>query len=124
MKQIETEEFGSKKWKRELRKAKAKQKLNDFCEMVRENKDVIIPLIPVVTVVVDRVAKVTTKVIQHHKVSKEIDYKQRTIYDHSLGRYVELKRKLTPEQALTIEERRASGEKLHIILNDMGLLKK
>ena len=36
----------------------------------------------------------------------------------------ELKRKLTPEQALTIEERRANGEKLHMILNDMNLLKK
>lgn len=121
---VETVDFGSRKWKWELRKAKMKQGAINLANGVRRNSDVIIMLAPTMALGIKGVTKITSKAIQHHTVKKEIDFKQRTIYDHSLGRYVELKRKLTPAQALTIEERRASGEKLHMILNDMGLLKK
>ena len=107
--------------KKELKKEELKRKLKKPIEMIRNNANVIIPLAAAVSL---ETSKLIRECMRHHRTNKEIKYKERTIYDHSLGRYVELKRKLTPEQALTIEERRANGEKLHMILNDMNLLKK
>lgn len=104
-------------------KAKAKGKFNDVVQWIKENKDVICLVGPIVCTVVGGTTRVISKTIQRHTLDKEIDFKQRTIYDRSLGRYVELKRALTPDQALIIEERRSQGEKLSMILDSMGLLK-
>lgn len=114
----------TKEQKREDRRRARRQHFNDFCEDVRENLDVVIVLTPVVIGGVAAVAKVTAKALNTYSVNKEISFKQRTIYDRSLGRYIELKRPLTSAEALTIEERRLNGEKLHQILKDLGLLKR
>lgn len=115
----------------DLREAKWRYRWNNFKEGAKkvgrtivENKEAAVPLIIAGAGTVKGITRVASKAIQHHAVTKEIAYKERTIYDHSLGRYVELKKPLTNAQALSIEERRAQGEKLHVILNDMGLLKK
>ena len=102
---------------------KVKKGWNTLCREVRNNKDVIILMLPGFIAVTNGVTKVVTKGIQQHTANKELDYRARTIYDHSLGRYVELRKPLTSEQALEIEERRLRGEKLHVILYSMGLLK-
>lgn len=99
---IEIVDF-QKEQRRRDRKQAIKNTLNGIAGFIRENQDVLLLTIPAAV--------------------EEIRFKERTIYDHSLGRYVELKKKLTAEQALTIEERRAAGEKLHVILDDMKLLK-
>ena len=114
----------SKEQKREDRRQARRQKFNDFCEDMRKNKDIIIVMTPVVIGGLAAVAKVTSKALNAYSVNKDIAFKQRTIYDRSLGRYVELRRPLTSAEALTIEERRLNGEKLTQILDDLGLLKK
>lgn len=101
-----------------------KRKANNAWEWIKSNKESIILITPIVCTVIGGTTKVASKIIQKHNLDKEIRFKQCTIYDHSLGRYIELCRPLTAEQALTIEERRAQGEKLHVILDSMGLLKK
>lgn len=122
-KQIEVD-MRTKEQKREDRRQARRRHFNEFCEDVRRNKDVALVLTPVVIGVVAGVTKVATKAINAYSVNREISFKQRTIYDRSLGRYVELKRPLTSAEALTIEERRLNGEKLHQILEDLGLLKR
>lgn len=117
-------DFRTKEQKREEFKMKAKRKLDGTIQWIRENQDVLIIVAPVVTVVAGKTIGLASNAIKLHRTNKEIDYKERMIYDHSLGKYAELKKPLTAVQALTVEERRANGEKLHTILNDMGLLKK
>ena len=114
----------TKEQKREDRRQARRARFNEFCDDVRRNKDVILVMTPVVVGGIAAVAKVTTKALNTYKVNQEIGFKQRTIYDRSLGRYVELKRPLTSAEALTIEERRLNGEKLNQILDDLGLLKR
>ena len=112
---------------KEMKKRERKQKVADgfhqCTDWVRSNLDVLMFVVPIGAGIVGGTTKLVTKAIQTHNINKEIRFKETTIYDHSLGRYCQLKRKLTPAQALTIEERRAGGEKLNTILEDMNLLK-
>lgn len=124
MREPKAMDFRTKEQKRADRKNAIRQSWNNFASFVRDNSDVLIIVVPAVAATVGGVCKVTSKAIASHTLNKEIAFKERTIYDHSLGRYVELKRPLTAAQSLTIEERKAGGEKLHMILNDMGLLKR
>lgn len=117
-------DFRTKEQKRAERKMAISNRWNAFAGWVRDNRDVLMLTVPATVAVVGSVTKFTSKAITAHMTNKEINFKERTIYDHSLGRYVELKRPLTAAQSLTIEERRANGEKLHMILDDMGLLKR
>ena len=114
----------TKEVRRSERRAALRDTWDRFAGFVRDNQDVLLLTIPAAVATTTGVCKVTSKLIGAHTVNKEIRYKERTIYDHSLGRYVELKKPLTAAQALTIEERRAAGEKLHTILDSMNLLKK
>lgn len=103
---------------------KWKKRVDTVFGFVRENKDVLICVVPPVTAAIAGTTKVASKLIGAHTVNKELKDQERRIYDHSLGRYTYLRRPLRPAEALTIEERRAAGEKLNMILQDMGLLKK
>lgn len=53
----------------------------------------------------------------------DIRAKDLRCYDTSLGRYWELKRKLSNKDWLIIDRRRARGERLGDILNDLNALK-
>lgn len=119
---VEVVDF-EKEARRRQRMQSIKYGWDKFAGFIRDNQDILILTVPATVAVVGGVTKVASKALTAHTLNKEISFKEKTIYDHSLGRYVELKRKLTPAQALTIEERRAAGEKLHMILDDMNLLK-
>lgn len=119
---METVDLREAKWR--YRWNSIKEKCHNGVKWCVENKELAIPAAVLATTSIKGVTRITSKMIQNHAVNKEIAFKERTIYDHSLGRYVELKKPLTNAQALTIEERKAQGEKLHVILNDMGLLKR
>lgn len=118
---METVDLREAKWR--YRWQNIKDKASNISRTIVENKEVVVPVALAVGATAKGTSKIVSKLIQNHAVNKEIAFKERTIYDHSLGRYIELKKPLTNAQALTIEERKAQGEKLHVILNDMGLLK-
>ena len=110
--------FNKVKWA--MKKEQAKRKVHETIDWANKNRELVVTvMVPASIAAMNCIAKSA----RNHAVNKEIRFKERTIYDHSLGRYVELKRPLRANEALTIEERRANGEKLHMILNDMGLLK-
>jgi len=116
----ENEVIDFKKLKRAKRRATIRENLKSLGQWACENKEISIPS---GVALIGGASKLASSMMRKHAVNKEIDFKKRTIYDHSLGRYVELKKPLTSEQSLTIEQRRKNGESLHVILNDMNLLK-
>lgn len=120
---METIDYRTKEQKREDLKMVVKQKWDNFAGFIRDNKDVLILTVPAGLAVIGGVTKVASKAINAHTVNKEIDFKTRTVYDRSLGRYIELKRPLTTSQALEVEARKAAGEGLTSILDDMNMLK-
>lgn len=109
----------NKEQKKAEKKAKRAKRLADTTNFVKENQTLIYSGVGVL----GAASGVVKKLLKNHAVNKEIKFKETTIYDRSLGRYVRLKKKLTAEQALKIEQRKNNGEKLHLILKDMNLLK-
>ena len=65
----------------------------------------------------------TKGIIKHVNLKQAEHMKNLYCYDTSLGRYWELRRKLTNKDWLAIERRRANGEKLGEILDDLRVLK-
>lgn len=112
-----------KEEKRRKKKEALKNAYDKSVRWVRSNTDILAMVIPAGIAVVGGTSKVVSKAISNHKLNKEIAFKNKTIYDHSLGRYVHLRHQLTSKESLEIERRRSNGEKLHTILNDMKLLK-
>lgn len=55
---------------------------------------------------------------------KKYGWKDTHIYDHSLGRYVELRRKLkSNEYAQVLERKERTGKSLSVVLDEMGFLR-
>lgn len=112
-----------KEAKRRHRKEQLSQAWDEFRDFVRDNQDVLVFTVPAAVTILGGGSKLLSKAIAHHTSAKEIRFKERTIYDRSLGRYVQLKRPLKAREALEIERRRRAGERLNSILNDMRLIK-
>lgn len=112
---------------KEMRRRKRKERLegawDEFAGFVRSNQDVLIFAVPATVTVLGGGAKVLSKVIANHTKEREIKWKERTIYDHSLGRHTPLRRPLKTREALEIERRRKNGESLNSILYDMNLIR-
>lgn len=60
---------------------------------------------------------------KQHRLNTERKLKDLYIYDRSMGRYVELRRKLNQRDLLTISQRRKMGERLTDILIDLKLVR-
>jgi len=121
---MKTVDLRTKEQKRADRKNALRNGWNAVAGFVRDNYDVLIVVAPIVVTTVGGACKVASKAIANNTIDKEIRYKERTIYDRSLGRYTELKRPMTARESLEFEERRANGERVNTILDDMRLLKK
>lgn len=119
-----TLDFRTKNQKLADLKCGVKAKWDGFAVWVRNNMDVLVFIVPVGVAVFSGATKIASKTIATHNLNKEIRFKERTIYDRSLGRFTELRRPLTAKESLIIENRRANGEKLNTILDDMRLLKR
>lgn len=113
-----------KELKRRQRNEKLKQAWDTTATFVRDNQDVLLFTVPAAVTVIGGGSRLISKMIAKNMQERDIRFKETTIYDRSLGRYVTLKRPLKASESLEIERRRGNGEKLHAILNDMKLLKR
>lgn len=68
--------------------------------------------------------KIARDTAKRNAVKQEQHWKDTHIYDHSLGRYVELRRKLrSDEYARVLDRKETSGKSLSVVLDEMGFLK-
>lgn len=113
------EEFRREQRKREF-KEKFKGKVDKCKKVIIDNKDTIVSLTPVV---IGGVVAVTKVIGKHHNLRKEKEVKDLYCYDRKLGHYWALKRELSNNEWLEIDRRKAKGEKLSDILDELKVLK-
>ncbi|MBQ8237868.1 MAG: hypothetical protein IJZ39_06970 [Oscillospiraceae bacterium] len=105
-----------------------KEKLADglrvTSEFIRDNKEMVVLLIPVASSVVTGTTKIVRGLINLGVAKNERKVTDRRCYDPSEGHYWNLRRALNNEEWLRVSRRQANGERLGDILADMKLLKR
>lgn len=100
-------------------KWKAKQKYEAAKTWCTENKEVVIAAIPALITGAFEIIKIASKADAREE---EKELKELYIYDRSMGHYWKLRRRLTNSEYREIERRRAEGESMGEILEDMRVL--
>ena len=115
---IDIHDANETKWERFKRKAKDSfETAKDWCIYHKEDLMVYIPM------GIAGVTGIAKFVGRQRRISMERKLKDLYVYDRSMGRYVELKRKLNQKDLIQISSRRKCGEKLTDILIDMKLVR-
>lgn len=102
------------------RKEWIREKATAFKCWFSNNKDVILVLGPVFIGGAVSIIKVAGK---HVNLQKAKDIKELYCYDRSLGHYWALRRELSNAEWIQIDKRKANGERLADILEDLRVLK-
>lgn len=106
------------KWNAQKTSRKVK---NTVCKWCAENPEAVTTL---VVGAAFGTAKLCKTMAKNSSIRMEQNWKNTHIYDHSTGRYVELRRKLKgSEYAAVLDRKETTGKSLSVILAEMGFLK-
>lgn len=109
------------KEKCEEMKEKAKEKFQDVKEWCGNHKAEIAVFGPVF---IKGAFDITKGIMRNKNQSEERRLKDNYVYDRDMGHYYETDRKLKSSEWLQFDERKAEGENVGHILEDMNVLKK
>lgn len=101
-------------------KLNLKAKLKAAMDWSKENRDILVIAVPAAVAIVTGTCKLGGKLIDAHR---EHSHQNLTCYDRSLGHYWQLKRELSNNEWISIEQRRKNGERLADILSELKVLK-
>lgn len=91
------------------------------CEWAEENPQAASAIVVGTVLGCVKIGKTMAK---DHAAKSDQYWKDTHIYDHSTGRYVELRRKLkSNEYAKVIDRKERTGKSISVVLGEMGLLK-
>ena len=91
------------------------------CEWAEENPQAASAIVVGTVLGCVKIGKTMAK---DHAAKSEQHWKDTHIYDHSIGRYVELRRKLkSNEYAKVLERKETTGKSISVVLGEMGFLK-
>lgn len=111
-------------FKREVKKARIKRKFKDGFNKTKDwfynNREFVFVMGPAVAGFAATGVKVVGKRV---KLRKEKQLKDLYCYDRSLGHYWRLKRELSNREWVEIDKRKANGERLADILDELKVLK-
>lgn len=116
---VRIKDFEKESKKRE-REEKAKKKLNDVADFIRNHKSEIAIILPATIGLASAGVKGVVKI---NRLKKEQNLKDLYCYDNSLGHYWRLRRRLSNREWVEIDRRKRTGERLADILSDFGVLK-
>jgi hypothetical protein len=109
--------------KKDLEKAKMKAAIREKARAVRDwyvTNQSWVNVVPAAAAVIFKGGK---ELSMHVRLNKQKNLKDLYCYDHSLGHYWQLKRKLTNADWTEINRRKKAGEKLGDILESLKVLK-
>lgn len=115
-----TEEFEKINQMKEDTTNKFKKKFEDAVEWCKHNKGAAVTIGLASLELIRQAIRFGCRIYTKQADVRSKDYR---CYDTSLGRYWELRKKLTNKDWLEIDRRRSSGERLGDILNDLHVLK-
>lgn len=121
MKVVSMKDFERESKRREF-KENVKQKISNAVNFVREHKEEITILSPIIIAGITGVTKVSKGMIRNHNLNKEQDLKELYCYDRSLGHYWKLRKPLSNNDWIAINDRKKNGETLADILSSMNVL--
>lgn len=98
---------------------KTKSALSSGWNFVKDNREDLVVLVPLGVAAVTGLKKATQKTT----VDSERYRIDHTYYDPHTGRHWELRRKMSNDERMELEERQAAGELTGHILRDMRILK-
>ncbi len=110
----------NKALKKHQRKLWFDDKIHEAANWINNNKEIVIMVVPAAFGCISKTVKVVGK---HANLKKEQNNKELYCYDRSLGHYWKLRRELTNDEWVAIDERKGNGERLGDILNDLRVLK-
>lgn len=113
----------NKRNRKEARKEKVSKCWNSMVRFIDNNKEMIVFLSPIVIGVGGACVKGFKLVNRKIDLKKEADLKNLYCYDRSLGHYWKLRRELTNQEWIEIDQRKNRGERLSDILNELKVLK-
>lgn len=122
------ENYSAKDWNRKLKIARAKTwcrtKFENAKDWISNNKEIVIVMGPIVVGGAISIVKTVTRGVSRSINNKrEADLKNLYCYDRSLGHYWKLRREVSNDEWVKINRRKADGENLGDILEQMRLLK-
>lgn len=103
-------------------KVSAKEAAGKAAEWVSENKELVVVSVPVIAGAAGMGMKMHTQHQRKKNLELEQQVKELYVYDNHLGHYWRVKKPLTNVQWRLIETRKALGEPLGQILEDLKLL--
>lgn len=110
---------GENKWN--TFKVNAKIKWNRFKNWCYNNRDIVVPI--AITAATTGIPFIVKKGIKGVQLKKQENLKNLYCYDRSLGHYWKLRRELTNDEWVYIDKRKANGERLADILDELKVLK-
>lgn len=97
-------------------------KIRGFGNWISQNKEVAIAAIPFAIVGLKTANNAVRAASRKSDLKKEQELKDLYIYDRSIGKYHKLRRPMRTSEMLELDRRRANGESMIRILDDMRLL--
>ena len=76
----------------------------------------------VITAAISGSVKIVKGAIRTRNINQETYNKERYVYDHSLGTYLKVNRRLNNNDIIEINRRMAEGKRKSEVLSEMGLL--
>ena len=104
-------------------KVRVEAKVREGIEWCRNNREEATFLATTGIAVLSTVVKTAKYADRKLEQKREKELHEKDVYDRSLGLYHHLKHRLTPSEIKEIDRRKANGESLAVILNDMNLVK-
>lgn len=119
---IKIDDFRKESKKREF-KEKVKEKASNAYQKTKafciNNREIVIPVAITLSTGLVKISKMAVK---SKNLKKEEQLKEEYCYDRSLGHYWKLRRPLTNDEWLEIDQRKRDGERLSDILAELKVL--
>ena len=101
----------------------AKRKLNESVIWIRQNPEVVVFVFPIVLAGVKGASKIGAKMLQRANMERAEQQLKTRCYDPSEGHYWWLKRELSNQEWLMVNNRHKNGESFGDIFSSMNVLK-
>lgn len=122
---METVNMNKFKWEERKRKMKenVRQKTEHAARWAYNNKELLVAVVPIATATIHGATKIISNAQKSQNLKKEEEARRLNIYDPSRGMYCRLRRPLTSDEQIRLDDLRSHGYSVTKALDMMEMLK-